>query len=145
MDDRKLKYFDFTVDQKAPIWEVELPSGVESLQLAGDGLCILGASDGRVFAVGLEKHTLVGEAKVFGEGQPVTALAISASVSANGAENCWLVACGSPEANQLHILSLDAAGNMQAVGERNMDAGAFSLVFGQGTSACMVFAGLGNS
>lgn len=146
MDDRKLKYFDFTVNQKDPIWEVELPGGVESLQLAGDGLCVLGASDGRVFVVSQEKRALVAEAKVFGDAQPVTALAVSANASgADGAGSNWLVACGSPEANQLRILSLDAAGNLQPVGERNMDAGAFSLAFGQGTSACMVFAGLGNS
>lgn len=42
-------------------------------------------------------------------------------------------------------MSLTTAGALQAVGERNLDAGAFSLAFGQGTSACMVFAGLGNS
>lgn len=67
VDDKKLKYFDFTVNQKDPIWETELPAGIESLQLAGDGLCVLGTSDGRVFVVSQEKHAAVAEAKVFGD------------------------------------------------------------------------------
>ena len=70
----------------------------------------------------------------------MTALAVSA-----GEGGCWLVACGSPEAQKIFFYVLGSDGSLTAAGERGLDAGVFSLVFGQGTSACMVFAGLGNS